>query len=237
MDSVGDWISLVGIGVSLVILLYSRSQLRLAKRESLRNPQLHVEEVSWLDAKDYEGVQELAGVQAKLSEWENMTDEERESYAPPSGEDENEHFIARGARMYEARNRYAGPPNLGALMYSGPLPDLVLSFRLSNRGRRAARDIEGWMYFKQDMLQPVKPPGFDGRASNGSSLGARLHRGSPYREGVKFRSLSVPPSSAEEVKTFYVAFAKKGSGGKCDAKLVFSNSDGDYVEKDLSLDV
>lgn len=238
-SNIGPWIagaglmvSIIGVAISLVILWYTRSHLKLSQREARRNPQLHIENIDWSDASNNGRIQEIARLQAKKSEWENMTDEQRESYAAPPSEGS-----LQFGRMYAARIEYMRASNMMLASYGGPVPDLILTFRLLNTGLRAARNVEGQIYFKQDTLEPVKIPGFDGKTDNGAGSGKRLHRGSDYRERMKFKPVDVPPLPAEEVITFNVALSKESSGGRCDAKIVFSNPDGDYVEKDVSIEV
>lgn len=235
LSAAGLLVSVAGVAISLVILWYSRSHLRLSERESLRNPQLYVEGISWTDARGYERVREIVRIRSLVAEWESMTNEERESYAEAAEPDDDSGFSAM--RMFQAMNSYVGATNRIMATYEGPVPDLVLSFRLSNRGQRAAREVGGRVYFKQPILEPINCPGFDARVHGDShDTWPRLHKGSPYREGAILKPVNVPPVSAEEEISFNVALVRRGSG-KCEAKIVFFNPEGDYIEEDVSLEV
>lgn len=242
VDSWGLWISTAslfvssaGVLISLVILSYSRAHLRLSERESLRNPQLRVEEVSWSGAENYERVQELARVRARISEWESMSFEEREFYFDSDEEADESTFSV--PKMFKAMHRYVDASNMFMATYEGPVPDHVLSFRLVNQGQRTARDVEGRVYFKQSGLEPINCPGFDARVHGDShETWPRLHKGSHYREGALLKPVDIPPVSAEKEVAFNIALVRRGTG-RCEAKIVFSNPEGDYTEEDVSVDV
>lgn len=55
---------------------------------------------------------------------------------------------------------YSHPANISSYFekepYSGPLPHKVVVVRIGNRGRIAAYDVTGWLYFNADHLEPLQ---------------------------------------------------------------------------------
>jgi hypothetical protein len=120
----------------------SRKQLTLAEELNAARPVLELTKASFLWPRSGETVENIRLVWA-IRKQREMLQSEREI---PSD-------IMRTIAVAQSQDRSKYE---AAVNYDGPLPDTQLSLLLTNRGKVAASEVTGWIYFNPEHIQPLQ---------------------------------------------------------------------------------
>lgn len=130
----------------------SEEQLRLAEEQSEQRPALEVVSLLWAFPKS--SIIEKVRLVEKVRQRKNLEPEEGKPLSPSD-------LLSRVVtQKYPAPEEIPTPEDVVAEReaedYTGPLPDTVLEVILVNRGRIAASEITGWLYFDPACVKPLE---------------------------------------------------------------------------------
>lgn len=161
----GVVISVLGVVVSFIYGEIGRrsqaEQLRLAREQAAKEPDLVVEDVRLEEVSNFDEVLRL------VREVEAERDEEhRKQRAYKEELDELERLdpLSHSIRYWEIQRKFAGPSN--PFRYEGNIPDTVLLVDLANRGSSTAYEVSGGLYLEESYLEPLTYFSSGGRESN-----------------------------------------------------------------------
>lgn len=238
LSSLDFWTFIVALLAFIATVWYGRKEIRLAeeqltltRKEAEHRPVLAVSAMDLINPVEVDAVVETAQESKKAQERAAQHEFEIRQYEKKRKEKEQER------RKYPfAAFDYNTPirpqdPNLiyPYYNYEGPYPDWVLRVTVVNKGRTAALNVSGQLYFDAAQLEPFDFPGLNG---NVEAQDDGTHQVSVYA-GEGSRLL---PAPTDEEMTFDIAVLVK-QPGTTSIRYAFATPQGDHVEDIWSLDV
>lgn len=214
---------LVGIGVITVLLTgatlfvagltlratnrdvrASEKTLELAREEARRYPRLEITDALLGDAKE-------SGIVIRTQEAREAWLQALEELKKPSSE-ESQSILEENLDLY----------TIGQAEYKGPLPDLILEFRLRNKSSEVVGKLSGDVRFEPEFLEPIDFPLLEEDVIDSKTMRLSVD--------------NLPPAHFGEAKVFKIALLKR-KPGQTTATATFSNQGGYYVREHIPLDI